>query len=180
MTTGKTIALTIWTFVSRVMSLLYNALSLPGSNHFPAKKQFFDFMAAVTVHSDFGVQKHEICHYFHLLPFYSPCIYGAGCHDISFLGLFVCLFFSIFSLKPALSLYSFILIRSLFSFSLLLTIRVVSPACQRLLMFLPLILLSACNSSRLNKQGDSRQPCSTPFSILNQSIVPCRVLTVAS
>ena len=27
MTTGKTIALTIWTFVSKVMSLLYNTLS---------------------------------------------------------------------------------------------------------------------------------------------------------
>ena len=25
---------------------------------------------------------------------------------------------------------------------------------------------------RLNKQGDSRQPCHTPFSILNQSVVP--------
>ena len=37
MTTGKTIALTIWTFVSKVMSLLFNTLSrfaiafLPGS-----------------------------------------------------------------------------------------------------------------------------------------------------
>ena len=46
----------------------------------------------------------------------------------------------------------------------------------RLLMFLPPILIPACNSSslaflmmcsenRLNKQGDSRQPCHTPFSI---------------
>ena len=39
MTTGKTIALTIWTFVGRVMSLLFNTLSrfvivlLPRSNH---------------------------------------------------------------------------------------------------------------------------------------------------
>ena len=39
MTTGKTIALTIWTFVSRVMSLLFNTLTrfvitfLPRSNH---------------------------------------------------------------------------------------------------------------------------------------------------
>ena len=49
-------------------------------------------------------------------------------------------------------------------------------------MFLPPILIPACNSSslaflmmcsayRLNKQGDSRQPCHTPFSILNQSVV---------
>ena len=39
MTTGKTIALTIWTFVSRVMSLIFNMLSrlvitfLPRSKH---------------------------------------------------------------------------------------------------------------------------------------------------
>ena len=40
MTNGKTIALTIWTFVGKVMSLLFNMLSrfviafLPRSNHF--------------------------------------------------------------------------------------------------------------------------------------------------
>ena len=33
---------------------------------------------------------------------------------------------------------------------------------------------------KLNKQGDNIQPWCTPFSILNQSIVPCLVLTVAS
>ena len=57
-------------------------------------------------------------------------------------------------------------------------------------MFLPPVLIPACNLSspaflkmcsayRLNKQGDSRQPCLTPFSILNQSVVPNRVLIVA-
>ena len=97
----------------------------------------------------------------------------------------------VFSLKPALSLYSFILIKRLFSASLFSTIRVVSSAYLRLLMFLPLILLSACNSSRLaflmmcsvyrlNKQDDSRQPCRTPFSLLNQSVISYWVLTVAS
>ena len=33
---------------------------------------------------------------------------------------------------------------------------------------------------RLNKQGDNRQPGYTPFSILNQSVVLYRVITVAS
>ena len=76
MTTGKTIALTIWTFVGRVMSLLFSTLSrfvivfLPKSNH-P------DFTAAVTVRSDFGGQEEEICHYFHLFPFYLSCSKGA-------------------------------------------------------------------------------------------------------
>ena len=34
-----------------------------------------------------------------------------------------------------------------------------------------------CSVYRLNKQGDRRQPCCTPFTILNQSVVPYRVLT---
>ena len=38
-------------------------------------------------------------------------------------------------------------------------------------------LNSAC---RLKKHGESRQPCPTPFSILNQFVVPYRVLTAAS
>ena len=53
------------------------------------------------------------------------------------------------------------------------------------------ILIPACASSsptflmmyssyKLNKQGDSIQPCCTPFPIWNQSVVPCPVLTVAS
>ena len=33
---------------------------------------------------------------------------------------------------------------------------------------------------KLNKQGDNIQPWHTPFPILNQSVVPCPVLTVAS
>ena len=37
-----------------------------------------------------------------------------------------------------------------------------------------------CSAYRLNKQGDSRQPCHPPFSILNLSVVSCRVLTIAS
>ena len=58
-------------------------------------------------------------------------------------------------------------------------------------MFLPPILIPGCYSPspaflmtcsvwRLNKQGDSRWACGAPFSILNQSVVPYRVLTVAS
>ena len=57
--------------------------------------------------------------------------------------------------------------------------------------FLPLILIPVCNSSslaflmmcsvyRLSKQGGSRQPCHTPFLVLNQSFVPYTVLTFAS
>ena len=97
----------------------------------------------------------------------------------------------IFSLKPALWLSSFTLIKRLFSSSSLSAIRVLSSTYLRLLMFLLPILIPACSSSslallmmcsvyRFNKQGDSRQPCCTPFSILNWSVVPYRVVTFAS
>ena len=100
-------------------------------------------------------------------------------------------FFLIISFKPALSLSSFTLIKGFFSSSSFSAIRVVSSAYLRLLMFLPSILILACNSSslaflvmcseyRLNQQGDSRQPRCIPFSIVNQSVVPYRFLTVAS
>ena len=59
-TTGKTIALTRWTFVGKAVSLLFNMLSrlvitfLPRSKHLLMS---FNFMAAVTICSDFGAQK---------------------------------------------------------------------------------------------------------------------------
>ena len=63
MATGKTIALTRWTFVGKVMSLLFNMLSrlviafLPRSHSFSSKEQAsFNVMAAVTICSDFGAQ----------------------------------------------------------------------------------------------------------------------------
>ena len=70
-------------------------------------------------------------------------------------------------------------------------IKVVSSAYLRLLIFLPAILIAACDSFspafrmmystyKLNKQGDSIQPWHTPLPILNQSVVPCPVLSVAS
>ena len=71
MTTGKTIALTVWTFVGRVMSLLLNTLSL--SEAFLPKEQVsFNFMIAVTICSDFGGKENKICHYFHFFPICLP------------------------------------------------------------------------------------------------------------
>ena len=68
MTTGKTIALTIWTFVGEVISLLFNMLS-----SFSSKEQAsFNFMAAVTIHSDFGAQEYKVYHCFHCFPIYLP------------------------------------------------------------------------------------------------------------
>ena len=66
-TTGKTRALTIPTFVGRVMSLLFNILDL---SQFSCQSS--DFVASVTIHSDFRAQEEEICHCFHIFPFYLP------------------------------------------------------------------------------------------------------------
>jgi len=52
MTTGKTIALTIWTFVGNMMSLLFNILSRLVIAFLSRSKCFFNFMAAVTIHSE--------------------------------------------------------------------------------------------------------------------------------
>ena len=59
MTTGKSIALTIWTFVSKMMSLLFNMLSVRHS--FSSKGHAsFNLITAVTIHSDFGDQENKI------------------------------------------------------------------------------------------------------------------------
>ena len=93
----------------------------------PAKEQSSsDFMAAVTIHSDFRAQEQEIYHYFHL----SPSI----CHEVMRLDAMI-LVFLILSFKLALSLSSFTLIKRLFSSSSLSSIRVISPIYLRLLMF---------------------------------------------
>ena len=63
MTTGKTIALTIQTFVGKVMSLLFNTLSRFVVTFLPRSK-----LAAVTICSDFGAQENKLCRCFHLSP----------------------------------------------------------------------------------------------------------------
>ena len=54
MTTGKTIAWTTWTFVGKVISLLYNMLSIFVIAFLPRS---FNLMAAVTIYSDFRAPK---------------------------------------------------------------------------------------------------------------------------
>ena len=84
MTTGKTIALTSWAFVGKVMSLLFNKLSKLVLN----KEQVsFNFMAAVTICSDFAVQENNVCHCFHFSPIYLPWSEGTRCRDLRFLNV---------------------------------------------------------------------------------------------
>ena len=112
------------------------------------------------------------------------------CHEVMGSDAMILVFWML-SLKPTFPLSSFTFIKRLFSSSSLSTIRVMSSAYLRLLIFLPAILIPACASSsptfpvmysayKLNKQGDNIQPWLIPFPIWNQSVVPCPVLTVAS
>ena len=57
MTTGKTVALTTWTFVGKVMSLIFNMLPMFGHSFSSKDQVSFNFMAAVTICSDFGDKK---------------------------------------------------------------------------------------------------------------------------
>ena len=86
MTTGKTIALTRWTFVSKVMSLLFNMLSRLVVPFLPRNK-CLSFIAAVTICSDFGSPKYKVCECFHCFPIYLPWSDGTRCHDLSFLNV---------------------------------------------------------------------------------------------
>ena len=139
----------------------------------------FNFMAAVTIWSDFGTQENQLCHSFHFPP--SICHEVMGPDDTIFVVWML-------SFNPAFSLSSFAFIKRLFSFSSLSVLRVVSSAYLRLLIFLWAVFIPACASSspafhimcsasQLNRQGDNIQPWCTPFPIWNLSIVPCLVLT---
>ena len=181
MTTGKTIALTRWTFVGKVMSLCFNMLSRLVITFLPRSKclliSWLQSPSAVlqpkkiksdTVSTVFPSISHEVM---------GP--------DVMILVSWM------MSFKPTFSIYSFTLIRRLFSSSSLSAIRVVSFSYLRLLIFCPAILIPAFASSspaflmmysayKLNMQGDNIQPWHTPFPIWNKSVVPRPVLTVPS
>ena len=59
MTTGKTISLTIWTFVGKVMSLLSNVLSRLVIAFLPRNKHFLISWLQVTICSDFAAQENK-------------------------------------------------------------------------------------------------------------------------
>ena len=104
------------------------------------------------------------------------------CHEVMGPDAMIFVFWML-GFKPTFSLSTFTFNKRLFSSSSLSPIRVVSSAYMRLLIFLPAILIPACESSspafrvmysayKLNKQGDNIQPWRTPFPIWNQSVCP--------
>ena len=126
--TAKTIALTVWTFVGKEMSLLFNTLSgfviafLPKSKHLLIS--WLQSPSAV-------ILEPKKINFITVFTF-SPSV----CHEVMGPDGMILVFWML-CFKPVFSLSSFTLIRMLFSSSSLSAITVVSSANQRLLIFLP-------------------------------------------
>ena len=135
MTTGKTIALTTWTFVGKVMSLLFNMLSrlviafLPRGKHLLIS--WLKSPSAVILEP----KKMKSVTVSIVSP--SPCYEMMGLDAMILVSW-------ILSFKPTISLSFFTFIKRLFSSPSLSVIRVVSPAYLRSLIFLLAILIPAC------------------------------------
>ena len=74
MTTGKTIALTRWTCVGKVVSLLFNMLSRLIIDFLPRSKHLLISWLWVLSPVIFGAQKNNFCHCCHCFPIY--------CHEV--------------------------------------------------------------------------------------------------
>ena len=93
MTTGKTIALTRWTFVDKVMSLVFNMLSRLVVTFLPRSKHFLiSWLQSPSAVIWEPAPQNEICHCFSI---YFPWSDGTRCHDFVFWML---------SFKPTFSL----------------------------------------------------------------------------
>ena len=148
MTTEKTIVLTIWTFVGKVMSLPFNMLSrfvivfLPRSKHLLISQ--LQSPSAMILEP----KKIKSLTVFIVSPSYLPWKDGTRCHDLSFLNVeFSASYFTLL----------FDLHQELFSFSSLSATRVVSSAYLRLLIFLPAVLIPATEYIMLNAGLDEAQ-----------------------
>ena len=166
MTTGKTIALTIWTFVSKVMCLLFNILSrfviafLPRSKHLLISwlQSQSAVILCVCVYAQLlqpkKIKSGTVSIFF--FPIFLPWNDGTGYHDLSF---FECWILSQLFHSP---------LSPLFSSSLLSAIRVLSSAYLRLLIFLPAILIPACDSSQIKPHW----PCWNHFRFVSKKSIP--------
>ena len=175
MTIGRTVALTIWTFVSKEISLLFNMLSRLVIVFLSRSKRHL--ISWLQSPSTVILEPKKIKSV--TASTFSPSLY----HEVMGRDAMI-LAFLMLSFKPAFSLSSFTLIKRIFSSSLFSAISVDSSAYLRLLLFLTAILIPACASSSpafhlrysacmLNKQNDNIQPCHTSFPILNQSGSNC-------
>jgi len=134
MITRKTMALTIRTFVSKVMSLLFNILSRLVIAFLPRSKHLLISCLQSPSAVILKPPKIKVSHYFPIS------------HEVMGPDAMILVFWML-NFKPTFPLCSFTFIK-LFSF-LLSSVRVVSSAYLRLLIFLPAILIPACASSSL-------------------------------
>ena len=87
MTTGKIIALTRWTFVGKVMSLLFDMLSRLVITFLPRSKRLLISRLQSPSAVLLEPQKNKVSHCFHGFPIYFPQSDGTRCHDLSFLNV---------------------------------------------------------------------------------------------
>ena len=86
MTAGKTVALTRWTLVGKVMSLLFNMLSRFAIALLPRSKCLL--VSQLSSPSAVILEPKKIAsHCFHCFHKYLPWSDGSGCHDLSFLNV---------------------------------------------------------------------------------------------
>ena len=139
MTTGKTIALTRWTFVGQEMSLLFNMLSRLVIAFLTRSKclliSWLQSPSAVILEPR-KIKSATV-----------STVYRSICHEVMGPDAMTLVFWML-SFKPTFTLSSFTFIKRLFSSSLS-AIRVVSSAYLRLLIFLLAILIPACAWSSL-------------------------------
>ena len=84
MTTGKTIALTRWTFVGKVVSLLFNMLSKLVIIFLPRSKRLLISWLQSPSAVILEPRKNKVRHCF---PIYFPWSDGTECHDLRFLNV---------------------------------------------------------------------------------------------
>ena len=85
MTTGKTISLTTQTFVSKMMSLLFNMLSIFVIVFLPRSKHFLISMlqsSSAMILEPKKIKSVTVS----IFSIYLPCSDGTGCHDLHFLN----------------------------------------------------------------------------------------------
>ena len=141
MTTRKTITLTRWTFVGKVMSLLFNMLSRFITAFLPRSKRLLIswLQSALAVIWKAKKIKSLIAH----------IVSSSICHEVMGPDAMILILWRL-SFKPAFSLSSFTLIKGLFTSFLFSAIRMDSSAYLRILIFLPAVLIPACDSSSQN------------------------------
>ena len=65
----------------------FNMMSKFVITFFSKEQAPLNFMAAVTICSDFEAQENKACHCFHCFPIYLPWSGQIGCHNLRFLNV---------------------------------------------------------------------------------------------